>query len=98
SRLPYRQAGLTQRQAAAHLLDRFAFGARPGDIDRAVAMGLDRWLDGQLSGTIPDPELQARLSGYPALSMSDDEIVATYPDAGQLRRMAVRDGAISASD
>src|SRR5260370_1085969 len=30
-RLPWREAGLTERQAAAHLLNRFAFGPRPGE-------------------------------------------------------------------
>ncbi|HEY8021363.1 MAG TPA: hypothetical protein VIH93_09685, partial [Thermoanaerobaculia bacterium] len=39
--LPWRQAGLSERQAAAHLLNRFAFGPRPGEIDAVVAMGLD---------------------------------------------------------
>ncbi|WP_315822837.1 hypothetical protein [Paraflavitalea speifideaquila] len=27
---PYKKAKLTERQAAAHLLNRFTFGARPG--------------------------------------------------------------------
>ena len=35
-RLPWAVAGWTERQAAAHLLDRFAFGPRPGDVDRVV--------------------------------------------------------------
>ena len=34
--LPWRQVGLTERQAAAHLLDRFAYGAGPGQIDELV--------------------------------------------------------------
>src|SRR5579864_6139505 len=36
-RLPWKEAGLTERQAAAHLLNRFAFGPRPGEIDQVVA-------------------------------------------------------------
>ncbi len=30
---PYKQAGLTERQAAAHLLSRFTYGAKAEDID-----------------------------------------------------------------
>jgi uncharacterized protein (DUF1800 family) len=77
--LPWRQAGLTERQAAAHLLDRFAFGPRPGEIDAVVAMGLDRWLDRQLAGDLPDAKLAERLRAYPALAMSTAEILRTYP-------------------
>ena len=39
---PWRRAGLTDRQAAAHLLDRFTFGARPGEVERVAAMGLEK--------------------------------------------------------
>jgi hypothetical protein len=39
---------LSPREQAAHVLDRLAFGARPGEVDRVVAMGVDRWIDQQL--------------------------------------------------
>jgi hypothetical protein len=39
-RFPFRQAGLTERQAAAHLLSRFTYGATPGQVDAVVKMGL----------------------------------------------------------
>jgi hypothetical protein len=50
SPLPYRAAGLTDREAAVHLLSRFAYGPRPGDVDRLLAVGLDRWVEQQLHG------------------------------------------------
>ena len=34
--LPYRDAGLTEREAAAHLLNRFTFGPTPGQIAREI--------------------------------------------------------------
>lgn len=46
--MPYREAGLTEREAAAHLLSRFSYGARPGEVDEVVGMGLETWLEGQL--------------------------------------------------
>src|SRR5580704_6941367 len=48
-RLPYRQAGLTERQAAAHLLSRFTYGAMPGQVDAVVQQGLENWFLQQLA-------------------------------------------------
>ncbi len=83
SRMPWRQAGLSERQAAAHLLNRFAFGPRPGEVDEVVAMGLDRWLDRQLAGGdrsgAADPQLARRLAAYPALAMSTADLLRVYP-------------------
>jgi hypothetical protein len=36
---PYKLAGLTERQAAAHLLSRFTYGARSGDVDGQRGIG-----------------------------------------------------------
>ncbi len=63
--LPWRDAGLDERQAAAHLLDRFAYGPRPGDVDRVVAMGLEDWLEQQFRGGLYDPEIERRLPRDP---------------------------------
>jgi Protein of unknown function (DUF1800) len=53
------------RAAAAHLLDRFTFGPRPGDVDRLVAMGTDAWLERELHpASIPDAAGQAALRPY----------------------------------
>lgn len=40
--LPYKKMGLTKEQAAAHLLSRFSFGAKPGQIKEVVEMGLEK--------------------------------------------------------
>ena len=49
---PYKKAGLTERQAAAHLLNRFTFGATPGQVDEVVNMGLEKWFEQQLNGDL----------------------------------------------
>ncbi|MEP6833472.1 MAG: DUF1800 domain-containing protein [Gemmatimonas sp.] len=58
---------LNKTQQAVQLLSRATFGARPGDVDRVSAIGVDRWLDQQLK---PDPNaegsLQTALAGFPA--------------------------------
>ena len=92
--MPYEQAGLTERQAAAHLLSRFTYGARPGEVDAVVRMGLEKWFREQLEGTLPDDSLTQLLSGYDALKLSNAEIARTYPKGGEVLRMAVKDGLV----
>ncbi len=97
--LPWREAGLTERQAAAHLLDRFAYGARPGQIDEVVEMGLGNWIGGQLAGDLPGSVLEAGLSRLPAMAMSQRQIVLTYSsNRGHLVRQAIAAGVISMRD
>lgn len=89
---PYRQAGLTQAQAAAHLLSRFSYGATPGQVDEVVKTGLENWFLQQLEARQADDSVQQLLSSYDALTLSNQEIVNTYPRNGQIVRMAVKDG------
>jgi len=91
-RFPYREAGLTERQAAAHLISRFTYGATPGQVDEVVKMGLEKWFQQQLDATLPDDSLQAMLDQYDALKLSNAQIVGTFPKNGQVIRMAIRDG------
>ncbi len=93
--LPWKEAGLTERQAAAHLLNRFGFGPRPGEIDQVVAIGLGRWFERQLAAGIPDPNLEARLRDLPALAMSETDMVRVYRNPGQVLAEARRVGVIT---
>jgi uncharacterized protein (DUF1800 family) len=93
--MPWKEAGLTERQAAAHLLNRFAFGPRPGEIDQVVATGLDRWFERQLAAGIPDPNLEARLRDLPALAMAETDMVRIYRNPGQILAEARRVGVIT---
>jgi len=92
--LPWQAAGLDQRQAAAHLLDRFAYGPRPGDVDRVVAMGLETWLERQLGGGLADPEVDRQLRGFESLDLSVREITETYPPPFLILMEAQRAGAV----
>jgi uncharacterized protein (DUF1800 family) len=91
-RFPYKNEGLSDREAAAHLLSRFSFGATPGQVDGVVKMGAEKWFATQLEGSLNDDRLDAMLSGYPSLKMSTEQIVQTYPKPGQLLRKAIKDG------
>ncbi len=93
-KFPYKQAGLTDRQAAAHLLSRFTYGATPGQIDEVVKMGLEKWFEKQLEANQADDSLKANLSQYEALTKSNKEIFNTYLNGGLIRNRAIRAGLI----
>ena len=92
---PYKKAGLNERAAAAHLLNRFTFGATEGQVDAVLSMGLEKWFDQQLNAGLNDDSLNLKLSGYDALKLSDSGIVATFPKGFQILKMAIADSLIS---
>jgi uncharacterized protein (DUF1800 family) len=94
ARFPYKKAGLTERQAAAHLLDRLSYGTTPGQIDEVVHMGLENWFNQQLT-IQPDDSLNRHLSQYDALNLSNKEVCKLYPPNFVIRNMAIKDSAIS---
>ena len=92
---PYKKAGLNERAAAAHLLNRFTFGATAGQVDEVINMGLEKWFDQQLNGGLNDDSLNLKLSGYDALRLSDSGVVTTFPKGFQILKMAIADSLIS---
>ncbi|MCE2972825.1 MAG: DUF1800 domain-containing protein [Sediminibacterium sp.] len=97
-KMPHRKAGLSHEQAAAHLLSRFTLGATPQQVKAVVDQGLNKWFIEQLDGKLPDEEVARRLptDNYPALTMSNEAIVAKYVNAGQAIRLAVKNKLITA--
>jgi len=92
---PYKKAGLTERQAAAHLLNRFTFGEKPGEIDEMMSMGLENWFEKQLTANDPDDSLKTMLSKLDAINLTNAQVEAEYPRPGTVLRMAIKDGIIS---
>ncbi len=93
-KMPYKKYGYSERQAAARLLDRFTFGAKPGQIDEVLKMGIDQWMEQQLEGTLPDSDLTQRFNNYETLALDNETIVNTYMNAGQVVRFAAKHGLI----
>jgi uncharacterized protein (DUF1800 family) len=93
--LPYKQAGLTERQAAAHLLSRFTYGAKSGDVDEVVKMGLGKWFEQQLDGHIKDQQLGGMLDKFEDINLSNTEVEDKYPRNAKVLRMAIKDGSIN---
>jgi uncharacterized protein (DUF1800 family) len=80
---------LTGRERAVQVLDRFTFGARPGDVDRVMAMGVDKWFEQQLTpDAIKDPALDKKLADFPTLSMSPEQALTVFPDRGTVQQVA----------
>ena len=80
---------LSARERAEQMLNRFSFGARPGEVDRVAAMGADAWFAQQLQpGGINDAVLEKRLNDYPTLRMTPEQALAVFPDRGVVQRVA----------
>lgn len=94
-KIPYKEAGLTERQAAAHLIDRFTFGNRPGLIDEVVNTGLEKWFLQQLEGGQDDDAVKERLKEYDALSMSNEQVLNSFPRNAKIVKQAIEEGVIS---
>ncbi|TAG08293.1 MAG: DUF1800 domain-containing protein [Sphingobacteriia bacterium] len=94
-KMPYKKYGYTDAQAAARLLDRFSFGASPGQVNEVVKMGLDNWFEQQLQGKLPDDKVNDRLANFKTLSLNNETIVNTYMNAGQVVRFAVKNGLVN---
>lgn len=91
---PYKAAGLSKRDAAAHLLSRFTYGANAENIDEVVKMGLENWFQQQLNGGIEDTNLDQMLKRYEDINQSNTEVENKYPRTAQVVRMAIKDGFI----
>src|SRR5882672_1174857 len=78
-------AKLTQDQRILHVLNRLGFGARPGDVERVKAMGVDKYIEQQLSpNKIDDAASEAKLQNLETLRMPTAALYEKYPQPGQL--------------
>lgn len=93
--MPYRKEGLNEREAAEHLLSRLSFGGRPGEAEKLLSMGLEKWVQQQLGQSLPGTEVEKRLSDFDALSLDNETIVNRYLNAGQVLRMMQKKGTLS---
>jgi len=82
---------MDEHERAAHALNRLTFGPAPGDLERVMAMGVDKWMDLQLHpDKIDDSALTARLEPLRTLRMDTREIVENFPPPQMIK--AVADG------
>ena len=68
-------AKLSEDQRILHVLNRLGFGARPGDVERVKAMGVDKYIEQQLTPEkIDDSASEAKLQNLETLRMSTSEL------------------------
>jgi uncharacterized protein (DUF1800 family) len=71
----------SEQKRAAQALNRLTFGPRPGDVQRVMAIGVDKWINLQLHPEkIDDTALEARLERFRTLRMSTKELAENFPD------------------
>jgi uncharacterized protein (DUF1800 family) len=77
----------TADQQVRHVLNRLAFGPRPGDYERVRSMGVDAWIEQQLHPEqltdAPATQFIAQLGSYTA---SASELLAEYPRPAQIQQ------------
>ncbi len=74
---------LTEDQKILHVLNRLGFGARPGDVEKVKAIGLQKYIDRQISGvTIDDAAAENKVKNIEIFSMTTAEVFAKYPNPG----------------
>src|ERR1044072_9234142 len=82
---------LSEEQRILHVLNRLGFGARPGDVDRVKAMGIESYINQQLfPEKIDDSASEARLQNLETLRMTTAQLYEKYPQPGQLLRQLER--------
>jgi uncharacterized protein (DUF1800 family) len=72
-------AALSSERRMAHVLNRLTFGARPGDMERVKAMGVEAFIAEQLDpDSLDDTALRAKLGKLPTLVMATPVIIEQY--------------------
>ena len=83
---------LAADQQVIHVLNRLAFGARPGDMQKVRAMGVDKWIDQQLHPErIDDQSLEQFLGHYNILHEDQGQLLQEYAMAQRDRRQIKRE-------
>ena len=80
---------LTEEEKAEHALNRLTFGPRPGDLERVRAIGVKKWIEMQLNPEqIDDSLLEARLQSFPAMHLSQQDLIQAFPSGALIRATA----------
>ncbi|MBK8303693.1 MAG: DUF1800 domain-containing protein [Chloracidobacterium sp.] len=76
---------LSDEQKIMHVLNRLGFGARPGDVQKVKALGIQKYIDQQLNpATIDDPVAELKVKNLEIFNLSTSELFAKYPNPGAL--------------
>src|SRR5215510_6034788 len=88
---------LGEDQRIPHVLNRLGFGARPGDVERVRALGVDKYIEQQLfPEKIDDSASEARLQNLESLRLTTAQLYEKYPQPNQLLQQLQRRNALPA--
>ena len=91
SSTPMQSRELLPEEQIQQALSRLTFGARPSDMAKVRAMGVDSWIDQQLHPErIIDTTAQRLASTYSIFQKPTGDIVRDYTELQQLQRQAAR--------
>jgi len=80
-------SGHEQKTDVLHALNRLTYGPRPGDVERVSAMGLQTWIDSQLSPSrIDNTIVERRLAQLETLTLDPATIQRTYSGPAMVAR------------
>ena len=83
-------------QQIIHALSRLTFGAKPGDVLRVRAIGLDNWIDQQLHpDKIDDSAIDQFVANYSVLHQDQNALLQQYAQQQRERQQVRRDRADS---
>jgi uncharacterized protein (DUF1800 family) len=78
---------LTRDEQVRHVLNRLAFGARPGDVATVSALGVDAWIDAQLHpSSVSDTLLDRVLATMETQRKKAFELLADHVDPQELQQ------------
>ena len=73
--------------AILHVLNRLTYGPRPGDVERVRAMGVQKWIETQLTPSrIDDTTIEARLARLETLTLDSQTIQRDYAAPAMMER------------
>ena len=90
----------TADQQVVHLLNRLAFGPRPGDVERVRAIGVDAWIEQQLHPErVDDSALEHFMAAnYKYLNEKPATLEVQFPPPGQIQNQAAARGGMNRAD
>lgn len=91
---PYENGGLSEEEAAIHLLSRFTYGYNALDLQEVHDEGLEKWFFRQLQGDMAENELTELLVPYADAMLDNKTLSEKYPRNTRVRRMMIDEGYI----
>ena len=84
---PAIRAAATDDAPIVHALSRLTYGPRPGDVDRVKKIGLQKWIDQQLTpARIDNSALDAKLQRLETLTLDSQTILRDYAGPAMAER------------